>query len=140
MARSVATAPLTPRPVGARAVRPASSSATWSWATTAFARMTCHASPAGRPPWCAITSARTASRSWRRRAASASEMRSGGLELDQYKATVSQAKYRNLLDSGLDVVAAKDVAGGRAVIDLVLSPAQVRALKADGVDLTLRRN
>jgi hypothetical protein len=73
-------------------------------------------------------------------ASTAAAKGSGGLELDQYKATVSQAKYRDLLDSGLDVVAAKDVAGGRAVIDLVLSPAQVRALKADGVDLTLRRN
>jgi hypothetical protein len=64
----------------------------------------------------------------------------GGLQLDQYKATVAQDKYLDLLDRGLDVVAAKDVTGGRTVIDLVLTPAQVRTLRADGVGLTLRRN
>ena len=63
-----------------------------------------------------------------------------GLSLDQYKATVSQETYRGLLDRGLDIVAAKDAAGGRTVIDMVLTRAQVRALKADGVDATLRRN
>jgi len=64
----------------------------------------------------------------------------GGISLDQYKATVSHETYRGLLDKGLDVVAAKDLAGGRTQVDLILTSTQVRALKADGVDVALRTN
>ena len=64
----------------------------------------------------------------------------GGLSLDQYKTTVSQAKYRDLLDRGLDIVAANDRPSGRTEVDLVLTAQQVSTLKADGVDVTLRRN
>ena len=32
----------------------------------------------------------------------------GGVSLDQYKTTVSQEKYRDLLDRGLDLVSAND--------------------------------
>ena len=71
---------------------------------------------------------------------SAATAAGGGLSLDQYKASVSQGKYHDLLSRGLDIVAAKDLADGRTLIDMVLSPEQVRALKADGVDVTLRRN
>src|SRR4051812_13411513 len=55
------------------------------------------------------------------------------VSLDQYKATVAHGQYMQLLKRGLDVVAAKDVAGGRSEIDLVLSDAQARSLKAEGV-------
>jgi hypothetical protein len=66
--------------------------------------------------------------------------KSGGLSLDQYKATVPAAKYHDMLERGYDLVAAEDVAGGRVVIDLVLTPAQLREVRADGVDATLRKN
>jgi hypothetical protein len=72
-------------------------------------------------------------------AGSASAARSGGLSLDQYKATVSATTYRELLDR-YDIVAAQDLAGGRVQIDLVLTKAQVNALRADDVRVTLRRN
>ncbi|HEX2045053.1 MAG TPA: M14 family zinc carboxypeptidase [Gaiellaceae bacterium] len=65
---------------------------------------------------------------------------SKGLSLDQYKATVSQEVYRDLLARGLDIVAAEDTFRGTVIIDLVLTPAQVRSLRAEGIRVSVRKN
>jgi murein tripeptide amidase MpaA len=61
-----------------------------------------------------------------------------GLSLDQYTATVSQEVYRDLL-ARYDVVAAQHLARGDVRVDLVLTPAQVEALRAE-VRVTPRKN
>jgi hypothetical protein len=63
-----------------------------------------------------------------------------GLSLDQYKATVSQEVYRDLLARGLDIVAAEETFRGTVIIDLVLTPAQVRSLRAEGIRVSVRKN
>jgi Zinc carboxypeptidase len=69
----------------------------------------------------------------------ASAAKSGGLSLDQYKAKVKAATYRDLLER-YDVVAAQDLAGGRVLVDLVLTKSQVQTLRGDGVGVSLRKN
>jgi Zinc carboxypeptidase/Immune inhibitor A peptidase M6 len=62
-----------------------------------------------------------------------------GVKLNYYKATVSQDVYRDLLAKGTDIAAATDVAKG-VRLELVLTPAQVSALKEQGVNVSLLRN
>jgi zinc carboxypeptidase len=59
--------------------------------------------------------------------------------LDMYRATVSQGKYRELRAKGLDIADQKAV-GDQMQLDLVLTPAQAKALSARGVDAKLIRN
>jgi Zinc carboxypeptidase/Immune inhibitor A peptidase M6 len=62
-----------------------------------------------------------------------------GISLDQYKVTVDQAAYRGFL-TRYDVVSARHLANGNVIVDLVLERSQVRALRADGVTVKLRKN
>jgi hypothetical protein len=62
-----------------------------------------------------------------------------GVKLNFYRATVSQDDYRDLLAKGTDIAAATTVAKG-VRLQLVLTPSQVRALKAQGIDVSLLRN
>ncbi len=59
--------------------------------------------------------------------------------LDMYRATVSQAQYRDLLSKGTDIAAVKRAANG-VRLDLVLTPQQAKSLAAKGVEATLVRN
>jgi hypothetical protein len=59
--------------------------------------------------------------------------------LDMYRVTVSQGKYRDLRAKGLDIADQKAV-GDQVQLDLVLTPAQAKALSARGVDAKLIRN
>jgi Zinc carboxypeptidase len=61
------------------------------------------------------------------------------VSLDMYTATVSAAKYRQLLSRGIDVASAER-AGKRVRLDLVLTRGQASALRAKGVRTTLIRN
>jgi hypothetical protein len=61
------------------------------------------------------------------------------LSLDQYRATVDDAVYRDLL-TRYDVVAAQHRVSGQVTVDLVLTPTQVKALRADGVRVKPRKN
>jgi Zinc carboxypeptidase len=61
------------------------------------------------------------------------------LSLDMYRATVSQASYRDLRAKGLDIADARSVTGGIR-LDLVLTRAQAKALAARGINATLIRN
>jgi Zinc carboxypeptidase/Immune inhibitor A peptidase M6 len=61
------------------------------------------------------------------------------VSLDQYKATVDQAVYRDLL-TRYDIVSARHLANGQVTVDLVLARSQVRALRADGITVKLRKN
>jgi hypothetical protein len=62
------------------------------------------------------------------------------LSLDQYKATVNQDVFRDLEAKGLDVVSATQLASGAVEVDLVLTKQQVLALRAQDVNVQLRRN
>ncbi len=62
------------------------------------------------------------------------------VSLDQYKATVSQEVYRDLVAKGFDIVAEENLATGEVEIDLVLTKAQVRSLRRQDVGVSLRRN
>jgi hypothetical protein len=64
----------------------------------------------------------------------------GGLSLDQYKATVSQDALRELEAKGLDVVSAKQLESGALEVDLVLTKQQVLALRAQDINVQVRRN
>src|SRR5258707_11749265 len=59
--------------------------------------------------------------------------------LDMYRATVSAAKVGDLLEQGYDVSAQNDIAGGRTVVDMVLTRRQRAALAADGIRAELIR-
>jgi Zinc carboxypeptidase len=61
------------------------------------------------------------------------------ISLDQYKATVNQAVYRDLL-TRYDLVTVRHLANGKVTVDLVLARNQVSALRADGVTVKLRKN
>ena len=63
----------------------------------------------------------------------------GGLTLEQYTATVSLAVYRDLA-ARYDVVAAQNLARGGVEVDLVLTPAQAKALRAENVKVKPRKN
>jgi len=62
-----------------------------------------------------------------------------GLQLDFYSAVVSSEQYRDLLSKGYDIAAAEDVFSG-VQISMVLTPAQVSGLKAQGIQTQLIRN
>jgi Zinc carboxypeptidase len=62
-----------------------------------------------------------------------------GVNLNFYRATVSQDVYRDLLAKGTDIAAAKDVAKG-VRIDMVLTSSQVSTLREQGVGVSLLRN
>lgn len=62
------------------------------------------------------------------------------LSLDMYAATVSQNVYSELLDKGLDIASAEDLASGKVTLELVLTPEQVTTLREDGMAVKLRKN
>ena len=62
-----------------------------------------------------------------------------GLQLDFYSAVVSAGQYRDMLAKGLDIAAAEQEFGGMRV-SLVLTPAQVAGLQAQGIKTSLIRN
>jgi hypothetical protein len=64
----------------------------------------------------------------------------GALSLDQYKATVSEDELRALEAKGLDVVSAEQLASGALEVDLVLTKQQVLALRAQDINVQVRRN
>jgi len=73
-------------------------------------------------------------------AAGAAQPVRGSVSLDQYKATVTQEVYRDLLAKGFDIVAEQDLASGDLEIDLVLTKAQVQALRKQDIAVELRKN
>ena len=73
-------------------------------------------------------------------AAGAAQPVRGSVSLDQYKSTVSQEVYRDLLAKGLDIVAENDLATGEVEIDLVLTKAQVQSLRKQDIGVELRKN
>ncbi|MGH3046296.1 MAG: M14 family metallopeptidase, partial [Gaiellaceae bacterium] len=62
-----------------------------------------------------------------------------GVSLDQYTATVSQQVYRDLLER-YDVVSAQNLLQGGVQVDLVLTPAQAKTLRAEKVKVKPRKN
>ena len=63
----------------------------------------------------------------------------GKVSLNYYRATVSQEVYRDLLAKGTDIAGATDVARG-VRLQMVLTRGQVRALREQGVNVSLIRN
>jgi zinc carboxypeptidase len=61
------------------------------------------------------------------------------VSLNFYRATVSQATYQKMLAKHVDIAAAA-TRGQKVTLQMVLTKGQVRALRADGVSVTLIRN
>jgi hypothetical protein len=62
-----------------------------------------------------------------------------GLQLDFYSAVVSAEQYRDMLAKGVDIASADQEFGGMR-ISMVLTPAEVAGLKAQGIQTSLIRN
>jgi murein tripeptide amidase MpaA len=83
---------------------------------------------------CALVAALTLS--W----AATAQAAEGQVSLDQYKTTVTQDVYRDLVAKGFDIVTVQDLVTGEVEVDLVLTKAQAQALRKQDVGVQLRKN